>query len=294
MKLIKKWALVVVLTLLVTGILLICNGNNSYASNLVLTGDTVGLSITPSNEELFLLRDMLLGETAVSGIEIRNTDNYPFALSVKVQTVENDVQTEADLLEILDIKVFVDGTEITSFPAKGGSHSLGKFAPRQTTQLDIYLALDGERAGNEYQQASAELQWTFEAVSDYKAPGPTPDPDPTPTPDPDPTPSPTPSTPYIPARRPTPVIEDEPEEERNIDEIPVPLAIIEPEVEEEETLPEPEPEPVTIDIPDTPVPLAEMPKTGEASLYISMVCGLIIIAFGMVMIKTAGRSNKKD
>lgn len=254
---------------------------DTYAANLVLTGDTNGLSITPSNENLFFINGILPGESEASGIEIRNTDEYPFSLSVEVTSMNED---ETDLLDVLDINVYMDGREIAEFPASGGRYELGRFLPGQTVMLDVALTINGIEAGNDYQMKGAELLWIFEALSEYEEPF---------------TPPPTNTGGGGGGRgvivNPQSAEESSPSSPSDvvvIDDIPVPL--IEFEGEGEEARPAEE----IIEIQDKEVPLTEleMPETGEPSLFSYILAGAVVscLGLGTLFIKSKKEKEEKE
>lgn len=163
-----KWTAVLLSCALAAGVTLQCfNVKNVYAADLVLRGDTVGLSITPENEDLFDVNNMLPGESVKSSIQISNTDNFPFTLSVEIVggLIELDLG-EKDMLDMLDIDVSMGGAVIASFPVKGGDYTIGRFIPGQTASLEVEITFNKE-ADNDYQGKSAKLQWIFTAVSEY-------------------------------------------------------------------------------------------------------------------------------
>lgn len=286
MKIVKKIAIFLSLTLAAAVMLRNLTVTNTYAANLILTGNTDGLIITPLNENLFYIDDLLPGESAAAGLEIRNTDIYPFILSVEVVNIAEE---EIDLLEVLNIKVFMNGIEIVSFPAKGGRYELGRFLPNQTSLLDVALTINGTETGNEYQMKGAELLWIFEASSEYEEmiiPGPGPGPGSDTTPD---------TTLYFPPPAVT-LIGDTPVPLIDIDEIMQPQNESWESPQPDEVEKTPQDEDFTI-IPDGEVPLVEleMPKTGEPVLLNYLLTGAIIamLGIGMFFIKSKKQSGNK-
>lgn len=243
-----------------------------YAANLVVTGNTQGITITPADEDLFFLENMLPGEKKASTVTIRNNDSFSFDISVEVTNKNPATEESPDLLDAVTITVLQDGAEITNFPAKGGTHPLGKIEPGEESKLDVELLIDGE-TGDEYQQTSMELQWIFHATSDYTSPTPAPTPTqggggggpggpgdpyypPTPTPEPTLVPLPTPMVPLAPVIVPT---------------IPPTPEIIPPE--------------------EVPLAVKEIPKTGETSLAYSIIIGGVLVFAGLLLLRS-GKKNR--
>lgn len=266
----KKTAFTLLLSgILTTGITFrILHPEPAYAANLVLTGDTENLSITPANEDLFRISALLPGESAASSIQISNRDQYAYTLDVEVKNLS--AADEIDLADALSIRIWRDNMEIADFPAKGGQHALGRFAPGATAILQIAVDLPGYETTNEYQGKSANFQWIFTAISDN--PG---------------------ETGggggfggggsfggiY------TPVVVEEPAiplglsaDTTDVVDIPdeeVPLGSIDVPTEDEL---------VEIDEEDVPLGMKDMPKTGESSRIYNILVGFAICGFGFIIL----------
>lgn len=107
---IKAFRIVAALVMtLVTGLYFVISGITAYAGNIVITGDAAGsLSITSTDKKLFDLTGLYPGDTSASSVTIRNTDMTNSGFEV-FMFASNTAGAEYDLARVTKLTV-TDGS----------------------------------------------------------------------------------------------------------------------------------------------------------------------------------------
>lgn len=302
----KKYRIVAALVMAVLACVYIAVHSNitAYAGNIVITGDSAGLlSITSTDKVLFNLNGLYPGDSSESLLTISNTDTVNEGFEV-FMFARNVADWEYDLgrvtrLTITDGNTTLYDGMLIDFDETINAVTpiaLGRIAGGSSKDLNFAIEIDGEKADNHYQEQPSNFVVTF-LVNSYGSAV---------TPPPEEGGDDTEDTGYVEDTgdvEDTEDIEVTEDEEAVYEEEEVPLSppiIIEDEAPtdyvelEEENIPlgiiEIEPDEI-IELEEEEIPLGtvkEMPKTGERSLALYLIPGVIIIGFGLYM------SLKKD
>ena len=238
--------------------------NPSYADNLKVIGNNIGLQVDPSGTKLFQLINMNPGDTNEAEVHISNTLEYKFELFMRTERIGPQPGIgEADLFRQMILTIDYDGDEIYKGPMADfaqSNTSLGDLLPGDNKELKATVHLPGAETGNEFQGTRVEVRWVF--LADQRPYNPPDDPD-----DPD-----DPDRPDRPDRPDNP---EEPEEILEIRE-EIPQAVPEPEqaeiIEAEEEI---------------PLVIPILPRTGALPAGLYYILGSLLFAVGV-------RMKKKD
>ncbi|MCR3956300.1 MAG: hypothetical protein NUK57_08360 [Gudongella sp.] len=232
--------------------------NPSYAENLKIIGNNIGLEVDPSGTSLFNLTNMNPGDTNEAKIDIYNSLEYRFQLFMRTERVSKaPSQGEADLFKQMVLTIQYDGDEIYNGPMADFAQSnisLGFLHPGDHRELKAIVYLPGAETGNEFQGTSVEVRWVF--IAEHRPDNPPDDPDRPDRPD-----------------RP-----DNPEESEEILEISeeTPQAVTEleqPEIIEAEE--------------EIPLMIPILPRTGAVPAGLYYILGSLLFAAGIRMKKKA-------
>ena len=153
--------------------------NPSYAENLKIIGNNIGLEVDPSGTSLFNLTNMNPGDTNEAKIDIYNSLEYRFQLFMRTERVSKaPSQGEADLFKQMVLTIQYDGDEIYNGPMADFAQSnisLGFLHPGDHRELKAIVYLPGAETGNEFQGTSVEVRWIF--IAEHRPDNPPDDPD---------------------------------------------------------------------------------------------------------------------
>ena len=146
----------------------------AYASDVYVVGDKGGLTISPkiagAANALFSYSKMTPGDTVSSAVTIKNTLGHSFVLDLEVSALPG-AQGAPNLAEKLALAIYDQGNnklaeffELDSLVPYKYSFP-GVFLPETETFYTFVVSLPGAAAGNEYQNASAQLEFVFTAFS---------------------------------------------------------------------------------------------------------------------------------
>lgn len=272
---------------LILGVFTAFGSNPSYADNLEVIGNELGLEVTPENTKLFDLTNLNPGDTMEQKIDIKNNYTDPFEIFMRTERMSPQPEEgEADLFEQLQLTIYLDNVQIYTGPMKDyakSNISLGDLNQNDEKELRAVVHLPGPETGNEFQGKSVEAKWIFIAQAEPSEPE-----------EPD-----EPSggggggsTVII-----TPTEPEEPDDEEEIDEEVPEDVPEEPEEPEEPSEPEDEEEEIDEEIPqDKPEEPGEpeeeieeevpedkpiMPRTGEIPATIYYAIGSVLLGIGI-------------
>ncbi|WP_422485129.1 hypothetical protein [Gudongella sp. DL1XJH-153] len=144
--------------------------NPSYAENLKIIGNNIGLEVDPSGTSLFNLTNMNPGDTNEAKIDIYNSLEYRFQLFMRTERVSKaPSQGEADLFKQMVLTIQYDGDEIYNGSMADFAQSnisLGFLYPGDDKELKATVYLPGAETGNEFQGKSVEVRWVF--IAEHK------------------------------------------------------------------------------------------------------------------------------
>jgi len=240
--------------------------------NVVVVGDNLGLSVTPAEQKLFDLDNMIPGDTESSTVTVQNRGNAPFSLIITAEKVSGD----AVLFEELLLTVAQEGGATYYRGSMGDLQELKiekSFAPGSSVPYNFTISLPPE-SGNETQGKSINVRFVFAARStalpDSGGGGE-----------------------YLPSSPESPVETEQPPETPGAvpgeqEEPPGEEITVEPEAPGV-TTPQPQ-EPKEEELPP------ELPQTGEFSPAIIYAAGLLLFAMGLLLRKKAvsSISSKED
>ena len=150
---------------LVMGVMTSFGINPSYADNLRVIGNNIGLVVDPSGTSLFNLTNMNPGDVNEAKVEISNKLEYKFALYMRTERVSLEPEAgEADLFNQLVLTINYDGDEIYKGPMADFARSnfpLGTLKPGDDKELNVVVYLPGPETGNEFQGKFVEVRWIF-------------------------------------------------------------------------------------------------------------------------------------
>lgn len=240
--------------------------------NLVVVGDNLGLSISPADQKLFDLNNMIPGDTESSTVTIQNRGNAPFSLTITAEKVSGDEV----LFEELFLTVTKEGGATYYSGSMGGLQALkieDSFAPGSSVPYNFTISLPPE-SGNETQGKTINVRFVFAAKSTALPGGGG-------------------GGEYLPSSPEGPVETEQPPETPSI------LPGEQEEPIEEEIIVEPEAPGVIPPQPQEPAEdelPPELPQTGEFSPTVIYAAGLLMFMMGLLLRKKAvsSKSSKKD
>jgi LPXTG-motif cell wall-anchored protein len=264
---------------LVMGTITAFGSNISYADNLEIIGNEIGLEVSPSGTKLFDLTNLNPGDTKEAKIDIKNNYTLPFEVFMRTERLSPLPNTgEVDLFEQLNLTIYLDDIEIYTGPMKDYATtniSLGDFNSNDEKELRAIVHLPGPETGNEFQGKNVDVKWIF--IAQAEQPDDPDDPD-----DPDePDDSDDPDEPQEPEEP------EQPEEEVEVEE-EIPESV--PEEPEEEVTTQEIEEPEEVEEIEEEIPEAQpkMPKTGEIPAVIYYGLGTALLGLGI------GTGRKKE
>lgn len=139
----------------------------SYAGDLEIQGNDLGLEVIPDSSKFFDLTNLNPGDTKEAKLTIKNNYIATFELFMRAEKVDSNSQGEdADLFKHLQLTIYLGDKEIYSGSMKDfatSNISLGKFEPHEVGTLRAKIHLPGPETGNEYQGANLDTKWIFTA-----------------------------------------------------------------------------------------------------------------------------------
>ncbi len=254
--------------------------NLSYAANLEVIGNDIGLEVQPSGRKLFNLTNMNPGDTNEAVVNINNTNECKFELFIRTERMtQKPAENEADLFKQMVLTIYYAEEMIYYGSMEDFAQSnisLGFLEPGDAQELRAIVHLPGPETGNEFQGKSVLVKWIFMAEQRCE---------------PD-----NPGEPGNPDNPEEPLEPDYPEESVKFED----YSIVEQIAQEElpvtlESLDEDEiieiideiPEATISPVMDEPPTRSSLPRTGVASGIIYYVLGSILLGIGI-------RTNKKD
>ena len=152
---------------LVIGNLIAFGPRVSYAEDLEIVGNDIGLEVIPDSRRLFDLTNLNPGDIKEANLKIRNNYIATFELFMRAEKMGSSPQDGGvDLFGHLDLTVYLRDKVIYSGSMKDfatSNISLGKFEPKDMENLRAVIHLPGPETGNEYQGASLDTKWIFTA-----------------------------------------------------------------------------------------------------------------------------------
>lgn len=265
------------------------DGSNGPAVTLAESGGSPVFSINVDDTDLFMNFDGVMpGDSLTQTIVVRtasglanNYNIYLYAVDGHTAETGEEEGDNAHLMDKIHDPEFLDCLTITvrdiTNPAAPillnltradatslGVH-LGRFVSSDSRTLEVTLEVDIE-AGNEFQNASAFIDWVFTAQSIDVT-----------------TTSPIPTTPSVPVTTPPPT--EIPEESPPLG-TPTPT----PEIPEEEVFIE-TPPPLD-EFEDEPVPLAEVPQTGDSNSLMLWATMMFVSGAGIILLLVFFKPSK--
>lgn len=163
--------------LVVTSFLLATNPQTTYARELEVVGEEIGLVVEPASTGLFELQNMCPGDREEGSFRLSNSYQYPFDLYLRAEPIVPDgdiVPNNVNLGEILKLQVTYKAQNIFN----GSLHdfaieaiNLGRFQPGDVQNLKALVYLPGPETGNEFQGQKIQIKWIFTAQSTQKGGG---------------------------------------------------------------------------------------------------------------------------
>ena len=253
----------------------------------IIADEHFGLFATPINHNspyFFNVNNMTPGDTERATAFIRNDCSFAFSLQVEVKNLLNIPAGQPDLAEQFVISAYLNNLLIPDFPTTSGIWIFPEnFQPGQSRELTIVVELP-EETGNDFQHRRARLQWVFTAEAESPGGnggnggnednggngnnggnGVSPPP--------------------LPPDLPNPLIPDDSggsagsEDTVVLPDLQLPLGAWEDSEDESNDGDDDE-----ILIFDQNVPLAQMPRTGEAPLWHTILPGVALIILGTAML----------
>ncbi|WP_026896142.1 hypothetical protein [Clostridiisalibacter paucivorans] len=167
----KKWVVCLTITVVILSVITI-NGNilnnrtYTYAEDLEIIGEDLGLIIEPSGEKLFDLSNLNPGDRKSAKLTIKNNYEDPFNLYMTAEKV-GEIE-KIDLFDQLELEITYQGDKIFEGIIKDFATeniSLGKIDRGDIEELEAEIHLPGSETGNEFQGKSLEVKWIFTAES---------------------------------------------------------------------------------------------------------------------------------
>jgi LPXTG-motif cell wall-anchored protein len=159
---------------LILGAFTAFGSNPSYADDLEVIGNELGLEVTSENTRLFDLTNLNPGDTHEAKIDIKNNYTDPFEVFMKTERTSHQPEPgEADLFEQLELTIYLDNVQIYTGPMKDyakSNISLGDLNQNAEKELRAVVHLPGPETGNEFQGKSVEVKWIFIAQADPDEP----------------------------------------------------------------------------------------------------------------------------
>lgn len=153
--------------LLLMGAMTTLGINPSYADNLEVIGNEIGLEVNPSNTKLFNLTNMNPGDTREAKMDIKNILDCKFELFLQTERISQiPLEDEADLFKQMILTIYYSGELIYSGSMEVFAKeniSLGYLYPGNEKELKAIVHLPGPETGNEFQGKSAQVKWIFMA-----------------------------------------------------------------------------------------------------------------------------------
>lgn len=142
------------------------HGETAYAGDMRIIGNTDGVTIELQGDAFLETENILPGEEITSVVTVINRDSYSYRLRLTAENKQPSSNPEEDLLSIMDLTVLKNGNEIVNgFPLDRGEIDLGSFPPNSTTTYTMTLQLEGKEATDLLQGKSVLIDWIFNAVS---------------------------------------------------------------------------------------------------------------------------------
>lgn len=167
----KKWVVCLTITVVILSVITI-NGNilnnrtYTYAEDLEIIGEDLGLIIEPSGEKLFDLSNLNPGDRKSAKLTIKNNYEDPFNLYMTAEKV-GEIE-KIDLFDQLELEITYQEDKIFEGIIKDFATeniSLGKIDRGDIEELEAEIHLPGSETGNEFQGKSLEVKWIFTAES---------------------------------------------------------------------------------------------------------------------------------
>ncbi|MDY0235903.1 MAG: hypothetical protein RBR71_07720 [Gudongella sp.] len=153
--------------------------NPSYADNLEVIGNDIGLEVSPSGVKLFNLTNMNPGDTNEAKVTLKNTLEFKFELFMRTERISPEpAEGDADLFKQMILTINYDGQVIYSGSMADFAQSnisLGFLNPGDNKELMAIVHLPGAETGNEFQGKSVEVRWVF--IAEQRPDNPPDDPD---------------------------------------------------------------------------------------------------------------------
>jgi len=157
--------LLIVLCICIFPVMLMMDYSFASSNNLVIVGDHLGLSVTPSDSKLFDITNMYPGKEGVSTVTVENQGPAPFSLSITASKQGGD-------------DILFDGLDIAVTEENGFSHYSGRMSGLNNLRIDkIFPAGKSEKynfivsfpedSGNELQGKTLSVSFTFAAKSEF-------------------------------------------------------------------------------------------------------------------------------
>ncbi len=137
----------------------------SYADNLEVIGNEVGLELKPTGKQLFNLTNMNPGDTNEAKVTIKNTNECKFELFLKTERM-TPIPEGSDLFKQMILTIYYGESIVYNGPMEGFAKqyiSLGMINTGNQEVLRAVVHLPGLETGNEFQGQHVEVKWIFMA-----------------------------------------------------------------------------------------------------------------------------------
>ena len=139
----------------------------SYAENLEVIGNEIGLEVSPNGKKLFNLTNMNPGDTNEAEVKIKNVLDCKFELFIRTERITPQPgESEADLFKQMILTIYYDNNIIYNGSMANFAQeniSLGLVNPGENKELKAIVHLPGAETGNEFQGKFVQVNWIFTA-----------------------------------------------------------------------------------------------------------------------------------